>query len=194
MLMKAVILNGSNNNESPLNIGENIIAEELKKSKYEVEIIELRNEKVATCIGCFGCWIKTPGQCILKDQGREIAKAVARSDLLILFSPVTFGGYSFQLKKMLDRLIPNLLPLFTKINGEIHHKYRYEKKPKLLVVGHLPEHDEESERIFKALVGRNALNMHSPMDYAEVITGDMHDFTKDKMIAVLRNIGVGVTI
>lgn len=192
--MKAVILNGSNNNESPLNIGENIIAEELKKSKYEVEIIELRNEKVATCIGCFGCWIKTPGQCILKDQGREIAKAVARSDLLILFSPVTFGGYSFQLKKMLDRLIPNLLPLFTKINGEIHHKYRYEKKPKLLVVGHLPEHDEESERIFKALVGRNALNMHSPMDYAEVITGDMHDFTKDKMIAVLRNIGVGVTI
>jgi multimeric flavodoxin WrbA len=185
--MKAVILNGSNDNESPLNIGENIVAEELKKGKWKVKTFELRNEKIATCIGCFGCWIKTPGQCILKDQGQEITKAVAKSDLLILFSPVTFGGYSFQLKKMLDRLIPNLLPLFTKINGEIHHKYRYEKKPKLLAVGHLPKHDGESERIFKALVGRNALNMHSPANYAEIVTGDL---TNGKMIAMLKNSGM----
>jgi len=187
--MKAVILNGSNDDESPLNICGNIVAEKLKRNEYEVEMIELRNKKVATCIGCFGCWLKTPGQCILNDEGREIAKAVAISDLLILLSPVTFGGYSFQLKKILDRLIPNLLPLFTKINGEIHHKYRYEKKPKLLVFGHLQEFDEESERIFKALVGRNALNMHSPANYAEVVTGDMN---KGEIVAILRNMGVEV--
>jgi len=183
--MKAVILNGCNDDEGPLNVGENIVVEKLKKGKWEVETFELRDEKIATCIGCFGCWIKTPGQCILKDQGQEIAKAVARSDLLILFSPVTFGGYSFHLKKMLDRLIPNLLPIFTKINGEIHHKYRYDKKPKILAVGHLHESDEESERIFKALVSRNALNMHSPTNYAEVVTGDMN---RGKMIPILENI------
>lgn len=184
--MRAVILNGSNDDESPLNTGGNIIAEELKKNDYEVEMVELRNVGLATCIGCFGCWIKTPGECILKDQGREIAKAVARSDLLILLSPVTFGGYSFQLKKMLDRLIPNLLPLFTKINGEMHHKHRYREKSKLLAIGHLAEHDEESERIFKALIGRNALNMHSPTNYAGVIKDNV---TKDNIVAMLRTIG-----
>ncbi len=188
--MRAVILNGSSDDESPLNIGGNMIAEELKNSDYEVEMIELRNKNIATCTGCFGCWIKTPGQCILNDDGNEITKAVARSDLLVLLSPVTFGGYSFQLKKMLDRFIPNLLPLFTKIDGEIHHKYRYEKKPKLLVVGHLPEHDEESERIFKALVGRNALNGHNPANYAEVITGSKNDFTRSRIIGMLGNIGL----
>ena len=183
--MKAVILNGSNNEKSPLNIVEKTIIEELNKNEYKVEAFELRNKKLATCIGCFGCWIKTPGQCILKDEGPEIAKAVARSDILILLSPVTFGGYSFHLKKILDRLIPNLLPHFTKINGEIHHKYRYKKSPKLLAVGYLPEHDEESERIFKLLLSRNALNMHSPANYAEIFTGSM---TKNKIISSLKNI------
>jgi multimeric flavodoxin WrbA len=185
--MKAVVLNGSNRDNNPLNFWENIIVEILKNRRWEVETVELRNIKLSTCIGCFGCWIKTPGQCILKDNGVEICKAVARSDLLVLLTPVTFGGYSFELKKMVDRLIPNLLPLFTKINGEMHHKTRYEKNPKLLVIGYHPQHDEESERIFKELVHRNAINMDSPANHAEVVTGDINDA---KAVVMLRNIKV----
>jgi multimeric flavodoxin WrbA len=186
--MKAVILNGSNNDWSTLNIVEDIFVKELRKNEWEVEIFELRNKSLATCIGCFGCWINTPGQCIQKDEGNEITKAVARSDLLILLSPVTFGGYSFHLKKMLDRLIPNLLPHFTKINGEIHHKYRYERSPRLLAVGYLTKHDKESEKIFKLLLSRNALNMHSSANYAEVCTGNMTNFNEGKIITLLKNI------
>ncbi len=185
--MKAVVLNGSNEDDNPLNIWENIIVEKLENSDWEVETFELRNIKLATCIGCFGCWIKTPGQCILKDEGLEICKAVARSDLLVLLTPVTFGGYSFELKKMVDRLIPNLLPLFTKINGEIHHKTRYEKNPKLLAIGYHPHYDEESERIFKELIHRNAINMDSPAKHAEVVNDDINDL---KGAVMLRNIKV----
>ena len=186
--MKAVILNGSNENENPLNTWEKLIVEILDNYGWQVETVELRNKKLATCIGCFGCWIKTPGECILKDEGREICKNVARSDLLVLLTPLTFGGYSFELKKMMDRLIPNLLPLFTKINGETHHKTRYEKKPKLLAIGYQPQHDEESERIFKELVHRNALNMDNPTSYVEVVVGEVNDITVGEEI--LRNIEV----
>lgn len=186
--MKAVILNGSNENENPLNTWEKSIIESLENHRWQVETVELRNKKLATCIGCFGCWIKTPGQCILKDEGQEICKAVARSDLLVLLTPLTFGGYSFELKKMMDRLIPNLLPLFTKINGEMHHKTRYEKKPKLLAIGYNFQHDEESERIFKELVHRNALNMDNPTSYVEVVAGEVNDITVGEEI--LRNIEV----
>ena len=185
--MKAVILNGANNDKSPLNTLENILFQQLSENQWEVENFELRNIKLATCIGCFGCWIKTPGQCIIHDEGPEIAKAVAISDLLILLSPLTFGGYSFHLKKMLDRLIPNLLPNFTKINGEIHHKYRYKKSPKLLAIGYLPNHDIESERIFKVLISRNALNMHSPTNYTEIVIGDVTNF-QTKIISTLKTI------
>jgi multimeric flavodoxin WrbA len=186
--MKALILNGSNDDENPLNIWEKSIIELLDNHVWQVETVELRNKKLATCIGCFGCWIKTPGQCILKDEGQEICKAVARSDLLVLLTPLTFGGYSFELKKIVDRLIPNLLPLFTKINGEMHHKTRYEKNPKLLAIGYQPQHDEESERIFRELVHRNSINMDSPVKYAEIVTGEMNDITEGEVI--LRNIEV----
>jgi hypothetical protein len=38
-----------------------------------------------------------------------------------------------------------------------------------LGLGLLPEADAESERIFKTLVGRNAINMHAPAHAAGVI-------------------------
>ena len=76
--MKAVILNGSNEDENLLNNWEKLIIEILDNQGWQVETFELRNKKLATCIGCFGCWIKTPGECILKDEGIDICKAVAK--------------------------------------------------------------------------------------------------------------------
>ena len=89
---------------------------------------------------------------------------------------------------MMDRLIPNLLPLFTTINGEMHHKARYEKKPKLLAIGYNPQHDEDSTRIFRELVHRNALNMDNPASLAEMVGGEVDDITECEEI--LRNIEV----
>ena len=88
----------------------------------------------------------------------------------------------------MDRLIPNLLPLFTKINGEMHHKTRYEKKPKLLAIGYNFQHDDESERIFEELVHRNALNMDNPLSHTEVVDGNINDITEAEEI--LRSIEV----
>mgnify|MGYP005850784171 CR=1 FL=1 len=58
-------------------------------------------------------------------------------------------------------MISIILPFFTKINGEVHHVPRYERYPALAGRGVLPNQNEESERIFSTLVGRNAINLHS---------------------------------
>jgi multimeric flavodoxin WrbA len=55
------------------------------------------------CVGCFNCWFVTPGECVFNDYGRELAKRICQSDLLIIFSPVTFGSYSSYAKKIIDR-------------------------------------------------------------------------------------------
>ena len=187
--MNAVILNGSDG-EIALNNAGKILALELKNNGWNVESYNLYKEKIATCIGCYGCWLKTPGQCIIKDKGQEIAEKVIKSDLLILLSPVTFGGYSFHLKKVVDRLIPNILPFFTKINGEMHHKPRYKNNPKILAIGYLPRHNEESERIFTALVSRNAINMHSPENHVEFITDNEADVSAFKVNSMFEKVGM----
>lgn len=122
----------------------------------------LRDERLAFCQGCFECWTKTPGVCRADDAGRTIAQATIGSHLAVWLTPVTFGGYSSQLKKAVDRLIGLISPFFALIDGETHHEPRYERYPAMLVLGHLPEFDPEQARVFVHLAHRNAINLHAP--------------------------------
>ena len=165
--MKAVIFNGARESGPPISAIEESLINLLTEKGWVVDPIELRDKQIAGCLGCFGCWIKTPGKCVIDDYGRETAKKAIQCDLLIWLTPVTFGGYSSDLKKALDRTIPNLLPYFDSYRGQIHHKMRYEKYPKLLIIGTellSPEYEET----FLALTKRNALNLRPPKQAAAI--------------------------
>jgi len=134
----------------------------LAAAGWTVEDAVLRDLDIAGCHGCFGCWVRTPGECVIDDPGRDIARMAAGSDLAIWLTPVTFGGYSSHLKRAVDRMIPNLLPFFTTVEGVTRHTLRYDKAQRLMAVGLLREPDEAAERLFRALVEHNAANFHSP--------------------------------
>jgi hypothetical protein len=129
---------------------------------------------IAGCLGCFGCWVRTPGECVLDDDGRRVARAVIQSDVTAFVTPVTFGGYSSSLKAAVDRLIPLGSPFFQRVAGETHHRRRYARYPRLLGVGTLAKPDAEAAGLFCALVGRNALNLHAPVHGAGVLSEAEH--------------------
>jgi len=133
----------------------------------------LRDEKLAYCLGCFECWTKTPGLCRIEDAGRDVARSVIESDLAIFLTPITFGGYSSELKKAVDRIICLISPFFTRIggriDGEVHHHARYARYPAMLGIGVLPEPHAAQEEIFRTLIGRNAINLHAPAHSSAVI-------------------------
>jgi len=160
--MKALILDGtkSTNNESTMIF--DLMLEELKKLNWEVVSIVLEDKEIAYCTGCFGCWVQTPGECVIKDFEENVVRDMVHSDLIIYLTSIMFGGYSSILKKALDRQIGRVLPYFVKVNGEVHHSKRYEKQQSLLSIGLLDKHDAEKEDIFKTLVSRNAINMWAP--------------------------------
>lgn len=166
---KVTILDGTRPGDRNLEPLLAVLKDQLKRTGAEVQTFTLREIKLAHCIGCFGCWVETPGLCVEADAGREIAKTVSHSQTLILFTPITFGGYSSELKRMVDRLVPLSLPHFTLFHGEVHHNPRYPAPPRLVGIG--VQHDANSEEatIFKALVGRNAINLHAPTYAAEVV-------------------------
>jgi multimeric flavodoxin WrbA len=164
--MKALILDGSKSNNDESTKIFNLMLEELNQLNWEVISIALEDINIGYCTGCFGCWVQTPGECIIKDYEEKVVRDMVHSDLIIYLTPIVFGGYSSILKKALDRQIGRVLPYFVKINGEVHHSKRYEKQQSLLSIGLLDKHDSEKEEIFKTLVARNAINMWAPFQRA----------------------------
>ena len=138
------------------------LQEVFDKNSILSETVVLRERIIAHCRGCFGCWIKTPGICVIEDDARDITRKMIQSDLLVYFTPVLFGGYSQFLKAQLDRSICLILPMFGKFHGETHHKKRYETYPSLLGVGLLSDNETEQADLFREHIYRNSLNLHSP--------------------------------
>jgi hypothetical protein len=159
--MKAVILNGMQPRNHSLTAVQNVLVNALEERSWNAEPYVLHDLDVKACGGCFGCWLQTPGRCLMPDTD-GIAAAVTGSDLTVYLTPVTFGGYSSQLKKVLDHLIVLILPFFQTVDGETHHVPRYMKRPRLLMLGVMPEHDAECEAIFADLAEGNAINMSAP--------------------------------
>jgi multimeric flavodoxin WrbA len=189
--MKTLVLNGARPEKETANTVSDFLEDSLHRKGHEVDVMVLRNEKIGACLGCFGCWLKTPGECVIKDSGSELPKKVIQSDLVFLLTPVTFGMYSSELKKALDRFpCPVLLPFFKKINGEIHHAPRYDKYPILVAIGVLPNLDEESENTFTTLVSRNGINLHTKAISTIVYSNETPDIIKQKIIATLTKAGV----
>ena len=152
--MRALVLNGALAGDEGLGPIEEAVTSDLVASGWTVERVQLRDVFIAYCKGCFDCWVKTPGICATRDGAGVVTRALARSDLVTLLSPITFGGYSSELKKALDRSIGIVSPFFMRLDGEVHHQPRYSRYPALLGIGVSEDRDPDEAQIFARLVVR----------------------------------------
>lgn len=86
---------------------------------------------VSPCKGCFSCWIKTPGRCIIEDNAQKLPELISSCNELIIVSRLVYGGFSPDIKAYVDRLIPCLLPFFKKKKNMLYHPYRFKNKLKI---------------------------------------------------------------
>jgi hypothetical protein len=170
--MHAVLLNGALPGDGFVDAAGATMEKALQSRGWTVSSWTLRDERIGYCLGCFECWTKTPGACRIDDAGRDVARSVIRGDLALFLTPVTFGGYSSQLKKAVDRIICLISPFFTRIDGEVHHRARYDRYPALAGIGVLPAPHPAQEQLFRTLVGRNAINLHAPAHGSTIVYRD----------------------
>lgn len=130
------------------------------KGDGQIKYLDLSSLKIANCTGCFGCWVKTPGQCVIRDDAVMVYPEIARSDSLIYVSRLKYGGYDTVMKTMLERAIPIQQAFIRLVNGETHHIQREVRPKSATVVGYGSNLDEAEKQVFKRLVERNARNMN----------------------------------
>lgn len=127
----------------------------------EKDTIISDNGTIHNCIGCFGCWIKTPGVCILKDGYQNMGELLSKCTELTIISQCVYGSYSSFVRNVLDRSIPYLLPYFVKTNGETHHKPRYNNHISLSVHFYGDDITPREQSTAKALVHANGINFYT---------------------------------
>ena len=47
---------------------------------------------IRNCIGCFGCWIKTPGQCVMKDGYENMGSILSQADTVTVLLSACLGN------------------------------------------------------------------------------------------------------
>ena len=125
----------------------------------ETFYVDLSQLQIGSCLGCFSCWVKTPGRCVLRDDAAAIYPLIACSDQLLYVSRVYCGSYDVPMKQMLERSSPVQQAFIRLHHGETHHVQRAvaEKAAVIIAYGDILPIEQD---IFRALVARNAYNMN----------------------------------
>jgi multimeric flavodoxin WrbA len=137
------------------------------------------NGAIRNCIGCFGCWVKTPGKCVIADGYSNLGKLMSQCDDLIIISKCTYGGFSPFVKNVLDRTIPYISPHFVIRNKEMHHKRRYDNVIKISAYFYGADITEKEKDTAISLVTANAAN------YDGIVSGVYFHNSADKIKEVL---------
>lgn len=146
----------------------NILIHDLSNEQFQSLFPEADNDvhiisdtgTIRHCIGCFGCWIKTPGKCVLTDGYDNMGELLSKSGNVTIISQCFYGCYSPFVKNVLDRSIPFLLPFFKIKNNETHHKRRYQNNMQLAVHFYGENITAEERETAKNLVKANCANFY----------------------------------
>ena len=123
------------------------------------DMVDLSQQTIAPCLGCFGCWTKTPGRCVIRDEATKIYPLIAESDRVINVIRHAYFGYDIPMKKMFERAIPIQQAFIRLVDGETHHVQRAVAPKEALIVAY-GEYPAEERELFIELVARNAKNMN----------------------------------
>jgi multimeric flavodoxin WrbA len=151
--------------------------ETIVKTRPDARLFCLENMRIEPCYACRGCEQKTCGRCVVRDDADEILPCVVRSETIMVLTPVVFGGYSFPIKRLVDKFSLIVDRHYCVRNGELT-----KGKPKKVgyyVIGVHEGIDDEDTQIFRQLVreniriaswkGRPIVLPHDEGDYRQLI-------------------------
>ncbi|MBN1526580.1 MAG: flavodoxin family protein [Candidatus Omnitrophica bacterium] len=157
--MKIIAFNGSPRAErGNTAIIVEAFLEGCREAGAETEHIYLAKKKIAPCMGCFTCWTKTPGVCVIKDDMKDLLKKVTEPDIAVYATPLYVDNVSGIMKNFMDRLIPTAMPQFERdAEGRMRHPERQKKQARTVVISNsgFPQRDQFDvlRLLFRRLAG-----------------------------------------
>jgi len=122
--LKILVLNGSPKAKSDtFRLTDAFLKGMNKKREHEIHVIDVIRKNIAPCKGCFGCWQRTDGRCVIQDDQNEILDLYRDSDVIIWSFPLYCYAMPSHLKAVLDRTIPLVRMAMVQLpDGTVRHK------------------------------------------------------------------------
>lgn len=106
-----------------------------REAGAETETVYLKDMQINHCIGCFTCWLKTPGECVHQDDMPALLNKLRKADLVVYAVPLYIYTVPGLMKDFMDRCCPLLKPYIVKRGEQYIHPTRYEDEwPKKMVL------------------------------------------------------------
>lgn len=126
-----------------------------------LKIIKFGDKSINSCIGCWNCWLKTPGRCVMRDEMTDSYPDYINSDTVILLMDTAQGFINHKAKAFIDRSIPHYNPYIEILDGECHHVARYDKYPDLLFYFDKAGLENQEEQVIEDYLYRVAYQFKS---------------------------------
>ncbi|MEJ2707490.1 MAG: NAD(P)H-dependent oxidoreductase [Anaerolineales bacterium] len=176
--MKVTLINGSPE-QGTFDAYLAQLVRKLTQAGHSVKQIDLRDVALRHCIGCFGCWVKTPGQCVVQDASIEIDRAVITADFVLWAAPLKMGFPTALLKTAIDKHLPLIHPYMEVAYGEAHHLRRYPASPRLgLLLEEEADTDARDLQIVSDIFCRTAINYKSRLEFSLTTTTPVEELAQ----------------
>lgn len=173
-MKKVLIINGNPKSEmSEFDEYCSQLAEIISHQGNEIREITLREKDIADCIGCYNCWLKTPGICAIHDDQEEVLKGYVWADFIVIASPVIMGFISAIVKKSNDRIIPLVHPFLRIDHDRMAHYPRYDKEYNIGVL--LDSAEQDDIDIIKKVFSKTAF-IKTMAQSAEEVANEVNNF------------------
>lgn len=160
--MKIVILDGNTDPEnSHYERYLHRLGDLMGEKGNEISVFTLRDLKINNCIGCYTCWLKTPGICVFRDDMTAVIKEYINADVALQASPVVMGFVTYLLKRANERLLPLVHPYLRLAGDRFQHPHRYARNPSLgLLLWNNNKPDNGSLKIIDEIFRSNKVRRH----------------------------------
>lgn len=130
--MKVLLINGSpkGKKSNTYQLSTAFINGIKKSTTIEYEELDLNKLDINPCLGCFSCWNKTAGKCVIKDDMEMIIEKLLWADITVWSFPLYYFNVPSKLKALIDRQLPMVLPFMAKDSESGSHPTRYDMSNK----------------------------------------------------------------
>lgn len=106
--MKILLVRANPRNNGFTHYLVNLFSAGLQEAGAQITDVDLTTEEYALkpCLGCYHCWLVTPGRCVHHDPMEKLLPVILEADVLVCATPVYYFAMSSYLKVFFERTFP----------------------------------------------------------------------------------------